>query len=251
MRIVLKWQWESFSSGNGNHSQASGRLSLERGRPVRRRCESHSQSHESHTIAQQSPVTWGDNRERSAGAVQAWRRGFVIPASERTLRVDPLPGFCLFAGAAGEPRGKTPVACGKRSGGMSAPPLILWHCRQYGISSRQSWSGPSLPWAAWSARRSCQSEASTVERSIAHRRSLKCRFSRRSCSRSCSRCSRWRPFVVHSPPVKAEPPPHLLRGRSAGKCGSSGDARGFQPELGLQQLRSEPVGSATSALARV
>ena len=149
--------------------------------------------------------------------------GRALPESDRTLRLAPLPGFALTAGAAGAlvPREKSPAACGKRSGGMSAPPLMRWQSRQYGISSRNSWSGPSLPCCCWSASRSCQSLASMVERSIAHRRSRSWRFSRRSCSRSCSRCSRWSAFrsrvVFHSPPLTLRAPHRPTRsGRHSG-----------------------------------
>jgi hypothetical protein len=69
-----------------------------------------------------------------AGAVERLRDGWAFPASERTFLGAPLPGFCLVTGAAGEApallRGKSPVACGKSSAGMSAPPLMRWQSRQ-------------------------------------------------------------------------------------------------------------------------
>jgi hypothetical protein len=116
-------------------------------------------------------------------ALEPLREGLAMPASDRTLRGAPLPGFVLVAGArlasltatvGAFPlvaRGKTPVACGKSADGKSAPPLSAWHWRQYGTSSRHSCSGPSLPSSAWSASRSAQSEASSLERSTAHRKS--------------------------------------------------------------------------------
>ena len=51
------------------------------------------------------------------------REGLVMPASDRTFRGDPLPGFVRVTGAGEVSRGKTPVACGKSSDGKSAPPL--------------------------------------------------------------------------------------------------------------------------------
>lgn len=57
---------------------------------------------------------------------ERFRLGWALPASERRLRGAPLPGFCLVTGAAGVGSGvreKSPVACGKSSAGMSAPPF--------------------------------------------------------------------------------------------------------------------------------
>ena len=131
------------------------------------------------------------------------RDGWARPASLRFFRGEPGDALTRLAGAltACGVRGKSPVACGKSSGGMSAPSFKRWQSRQYGTSSRQSCKGPSLPLACWSVSKSAQSLASIVERSTAHRKSRKWRFSSRSASRSASRASRWRPFVVHSPPV--------------------------------------------------
>ncbi len=134
------------------------------------------------------------------------RDGWARPASLRFFRGDPGDALTLTAGAAGAfsgVRGKSPVSCGKSSAGMSAPPLMRWQSRQYGTSSRHSWSGPSLPCACWSDSKSAQSLASMLERSTAHRKSRRWRFSSLSCSRSCSRastasCLRSR-LVTHSP----------------------------------------------------
>jgi hypothetical protein len=70
---------------------------------------------------------------RLTGVLGRLREGWALPASERRLRGAPLPALALTAGAAGAfsaVRGKSPVACGKSSAGMSAPPLMRWQSRQ-------------------------------------------------------------------------------------------------------------------------
>ena len=53
------------------------------------------------------------------------REGCALPASDRVLRGAPLLARVLAAGALGgsDVREKSPVACGKSSAGISAPPL--------------------------------------------------------------------------------------------------------------------------------
>lgn len=69
---------------------------------------------------------------RLSHQLERFRLGWALPASLRCLRGAPLPGFARLAGAAGafSVRGKIPVACGKSSAGMSAPPFNRWQSRQ-------------------------------------------------------------------------------------------------------------------------
>lgn len=64
--------------------------------------------------------------------VRTFLDGCAFPASLRFFRGEPGDALTLFAGAltACDAREKSPVACGKSSAGMSAPPFNCWHVRQ-------------------------------------------------------------------------------------------------------------------------
>ena len=97
---------------------------LERGRDFRLRV-SQAVSRESHRKTEESP-----HRMARAGVdqLERFRDGWALPASLRFFLGAPGEARTLTAGAAvagsALPRGKSPVACGKSSAGMSAPPLM-------------------------------------------------------------------------------------------------------------------------------
>ncbi len=73
------------------------------------------------------------HKSRQRCQLERLREGWARPASERFFLGEPGDALTLTAGAAGAGsvvREKIPVACGKSSAGMSAPPLQRWHARQ-------------------------------------------------------------------------------------------------------------------------